>query len=70
MAKIEATGAYLDVINAVSNTGIAVMAHIGIRPQGISKIRRFRAEATTAEITIKLISLAEQIVNAGATRAA
>ena len=70
MAKIEATGAYLDVINAVSNTGIAVMAHIGIRPQSIRKMGRFRAEATTAEIEMGLISLAEQMVNAGATRAA
>ncbi|NQT00622.1 MAG: 3-methyl-2-oxobutanoate hydroxymethyltransferase, partial [Planctomycetes bacterium] len=32
MVKIEATGAYLDVIKAVSDAGIAVMAHIGIRP--------------------------------------
>ena len=66
MVKIEATGAYLDVINAVSNTGIAVMAHIGIRPQSISKLGRFKAEATTAETAMELISLAEQMILAGA----
>jgi len=66
MVKIEATGTYLDVINAVSNAGIAVMAHIGIRPQSISKTGRLRAEATTAEMAMELISLAEQMINAGA----
>lgn len=66
MVKIEATGAHLDVIKAVSNAGIAVMAHIGIRPQSISKTGRFRAEATTAEMAAELISLAEQMVDSGA----
>jgi len=67
MVKIEATGAYLGVIKAVSNAGIAVMAHIGIRPQSISKIGRFKAEATTAEMAAELVSLAEQMVNSGAS---
>jgi 3-methyl-2-oxobutanoate hydroxymethyltransferase len=42
------------------------MAHIGIRPQCISKIGKFKAEATTAEMAAELVSLAEQMVNAGA----
>ena len=67
MVKIEATGAHLETIRAISAAGIAVMAHVGIRPQRISTIGRFRAEATTAEIAMELISLAEQMVNAGAS---
>jgi len=66
MVKIEATSPYLDVIKAISDAGIAVMAHIGIRPQSISKIGRFKAEATTAEMAAELISLAEQMINNGA----
>ena len=66
MIKIEASGAYLDVIKAVSDAGMAVMAHIGIRPQSISKIGRFKAEATTAEMALELITLTEQMVYAGA----
>ena len=66
MIKIEASGAYLDVIKAVSDAGMAVMAHIGIRPQSISKIGKFRAEATTAEMALELIALAEQMIQAGA----
>ncbi len=67
MIKIEASEPYLDVIKAVSNAGMAVMAHIGIRPQSISKIGKFKAEATTAEMAVELISLAEQMVYAGAS---
>jgi 3-methyl-2-oxobutanoate hydroxymethyltransferase len=67
MIKIEASGAYLDVIKAVSDAGMAVMAHIGIRPQSISKIGRFKAEAATAEMALELINLAEQMVYAGAS---
>jgi 3-methyl-2-oxobutanoate hydroxymethyltransferase len=66
MIKIEVSGAYLDVIKAVSDAGMAVMAHIGIRPQCISKIGKFKAEATTAEMAAEMISLAEQMVSAGA----
>jgi len=44
----------------------AVMAHIGIRPQSISKIGRFKAEATTAQMAAELISLAEQMIVNGA----
>ncbi|MBN1974907.1 MAG: 3-methyl-2-oxobutanoate hydroxymethyltransferase [Sedimentisphaerales bacterium] len=66
MVKIEATSAQLDVIKAVSDAGIAVMAHIGIRPQSISKVGRFKAEATTAEMAAQLINLADLMVRAGA----
>jgi len=67
MVKIEATNAQLDVIKAVSDAGIAVMSHIGIRPQSISKIGRFKAEATTAEMAAQLINLSQLMVQAGAS---
>ncbi len=67
MVKIESTAAHLDVIKKVSDAGIAVMGHIGIKPQYISKIGRFKAEATTAEMAAQLINLAEQMVSAGAS---
>ena len=66
MVKIEINVAYLDVIKAVSDAGIAVMAHIGIKPQSIGKIGRFKAEATTAEMATELIILAAQAIDAGA----
>jgi 3-methyl-2-oxobutanoate hydroxymethyltransferase len=66
MVKIEASSAYLNIIKAVSDAGMAVMAHIGIRPQSISKFGRFKAEATTAEMAAELIILAQKMVDNGA----
>ena len=66
LIKIEASEKYIDVIKAVSDAGMAVMAHIGIRPQSITKVGRFKAEATTAEMAVELVSLAEQMAYAGA----
>jgi 3-methyl-2-oxobutanoate hydroxymethyltransferase len=67
MVKIEATQAYIDTVRAISDAGIPVMAHIGLLPQWISMVGRFRAEATTADAAIALIRLAEQMVQAGAS---
>ncbi len=66
MVKIEATEAYIDVVRAVSRAGIAVMAHIGIRPQNIGMIGRFKADGTTAHMGMELIHLADRMVEAGA----
>ncbi len=67
MVKIEATAAYLDTIKAVSEAGIPVMAHIGIQPQRIVAMGRYRAQASTAESAIELIDLAARMVEAGAS---
>jgi 3-methyl-2-oxobutanoate hydroxymethyltransferase len=67
MVKIEATEAYLDTVKAVSDAGIPVMAHVGILPQRIVAVGRFRAEATTAEAAVALVDLAERMVAAGAS---
>jgi len=67
MVKIEVTRAYLDTIRAVSDAGIPVMAHIGILPQWITTIGRFRAEATSADAAMELIDSAEQMAKAGAS---
>jgi 3-methyl-2-oxobutanoate hydroxymethyltransferase len=67
MIKVEISEAYLDVVRAISDAGMAVMAHIGIRPQTIGKLGRLRAEGTTADVAIRLAELADQAVEAGAS---
>ncbi len=67
IVKIEATAAHLDVIKAVSDAGMAVMAHIGIRPQRIAKLGKLKAEGTTAELALELIELSKKMVAAGAS---
>lgn len=66
VVKIEVTPAHMDIIRAVSDAGMAVMAHIGIRPQRVTKLGRLKAEGTTADMAIELIELARQCVRAGA----
>jgi 3-methyl-2-oxobutanoate hydroxymethyltransferase len=66
VVKIEVTSAYESVVRAVSNAGISVMAHIGIRPQRILKAGRLKAEGTTAQMANELIELADGMVEAGA----
>ena len=67
LVKIESTAAQLDVIKAVSDAGIGVMAHIGIRPQSITKLGKLKAEGTTAEMALDLICLAKTMIDAGAS---
>lgn len=64
--KIEATAAHINIIQAVSDSGMAVMAHIGIKPQSIARTGRYKAEATTAESAVQLVDLAGKMVEAGA----
>jgi len=65
--KIEATAAHLEVVRAVSDAGMAVMAHIGIRPQSITKLGRLKAEGTTADLAWELVELGRKMVQAGAS---
>lgn len=67
LVKIEATSSHLDVIEAVSNADIPVMAHIGIRPQSIAKTGKLKAEGTTAQQGAELIELADMVIGAGAS---
>jgi 3-methyl-2-oxobutanoate hydroxymethyltransferase len=67
MIKVEISEAYLDVVKATSDAGMAVMAHIGIRPQAIGRLGRLRAEGTTAEVAAALADLADKAVEAGAS---
>lgn len=66
IVKVEATAAHLDVIKAISDAGMAVMAHIGIRPQQVTKLGRLKAEGTTADLALELVMLAEKMIEAGA----
>lgn len=67
IVKVEATAAHLDVIKAISDAGMAVMAHIGIRPQQISKLGKLKAEGTTAGLALELVDLSKKMVAAGAS---
>ena len=66
IVKVEATAAHLDVIKAISDAGMAVMAHIGICPQRIAQLGKLKAEGTTAALALELVQLSQKMVSAGA----
>jgi len=65
--KVEASAAQLDTIKALSDASMAVMAHIGLRPQSIAKTGKLKAEGTAATDAYELVLLADKMVQAGAT---
>jgi 3-methyl-2-oxobutanoate hydroxymethyltransferase len=67
IVKFEIKRSQLDIVRAVSDADIPVMAHLGIRPQSAVMQGRLKAEATTAEQAYELIMLAEDAVRAGAS---
>lgn len=67
IVKVEASQAHLDVVRGISDAGIAVMAHIGIKPQQIGRMGRLCVEGTDAEMAKELIELAGRMVQAGAS---
>ncbi len=62
IVKIETAHPYLPVIKAVSDAGIPVMAHIGIRPQ----TNVFTVQGRDAQKAMELVTLAEMCIEAGA----
>ena len=66
IVKIEVTAKQIGTIEAVSDAGIAVMAHIGMRPQSIGLTGRFKAEGTTAKDAADMLETAQRMVDAGA----
>jgi len=67
MVKIEVNRSQVPVVKAVADADIAVMAHIGLRPQSIAKLGQLKAEGTSACLAMELISLADRMVDAGAS---
>ena len=66
IVKVEATAAHLDIIKAISDAGMSVMAHIGIRPQRITQLGKLKAEGTTAALALELVQLSQKMISAGA----
>jgi 3-methyl-2-oxobutanoate hydroxymethyltransferase len=62
IVKIEIVQATPETIKAVVDAGVAVMPHLGIRPQ----TGQYKAQGTTAEVAAEIIALAEQMYSAGA----
>ncbi len=64
--KLEGGQRVCPQIKAISDGGMLVMGHIGLRPQGSGQLGGFKAQGRTAESAIGLIEDARAVQSAGA----
>jgi 3-methyl-2-oxobutanoate hydroxymethyltransferase len=64
--KIECDRRQADIVAAVSNAGIGVMAHLGLLPQSAASLGGYRTQGRTAEAAGRIIEDASIMREAGA----
>jgi 3-methyl-2-oxobutanoate hydroxymethyltransferase len=64
--KIEAAGSHLRLVRRLSDAGIAVIAHVGLRPQSIGLLGEFKTQGRTAQDAQRIVNCAERLARAGA----
>lgn len=65
--KLETSPEQLPLIRALTGAGIAVIAHLGLRPQAVGVIGGYRYQGRTAEEAVDILALALQMQQHGAT---
>ncbi|MFC1617113.1 3-methyl-2-oxobutanoate hydroxymethyltransferase [Candidatus Margulisiibacteriota bacterium] len=63
--KLETGFSDLDVVEAISNMGIAVMGHIGFTPQSVHKLGGYKVQGREKEQAIMMIELAKRLEEKG-----
>ena len=64
--KMEAAASQLPAIRELSDAGVAIMAHLGLRPQAVGVLGGYRAQGRTAHDAQEIIDLSLRMEQAGA----
>src|ERR671935_3333388 len=64
--KVEGGAEVVETVRALTDNGIAVMAHVGLTPQRVAQLGGFKVQAKTARAARKLIDDAVALEEAGA----
>lgn len=64
--KIEASRGHLGLVQRLADSGVAVIAHLGLTPQSVGLIGGYKAQGRTALAAYEIVDLAGDLVNAGA----
>jgi 3-methyl-2-oxobutanoate hydroxymethyltransferase len=64
--KIEAAASQLKAISELADAGVAVMAHLGLRPQAVGVLGGYKVQGRTAEEADAIVALALRMERAGA----
>jgi 3-methyl-2-oxobutanoate hydroxymethyltransferase len=64
--KIEAGATQLPLIRVLADAGVAVVAHLGLRPQSVGVLGSYRFQGRTAAEAMAIVELATEMAQAGA----
>ena len=64
--KLEVAASHADLIRHLADNGVAVMAHLGLRPQSVNVLGGYRYQGRTADEARNIAALALQMERAGA----
>ncbi|HEX8521286.1 MAG TPA: 3-methyl-2-oxobutanoate hydroxymethyltransferase [Tepidisphaeraceae bacterium] len=64
--KLEAAHSQLPIVKELADAGVAVMAHLGLRPQAVGVLGGYKAQGRTADDADAIVQLALQMQQAGA----
>lgn len=64
--KLEGGSEMVDTVKAMTDAGIPVMAHIGLRPQTVHQMGGYKIQGKTTSSGEQLVKLARDMENAGA----
>jgi 3-methyl-2-oxobutanoate hydroxymethyltransferase len=64
--KLEVAEAHLDLVRELASAGVAVIAHLGLRPQAVGLVGGYRTQGRTAHDAHEIVALSLQVQRAGA----
>jgi len=64
--KIETGRGHLGHVMALADSGVAVVAHLGLRPQSVKLMGGYKAQGRDADSAMRIVDLAQDMVLAGA----
>jgi 3-methyl-2-oxobutanoate hydroxymethyltransferase len=64
--KLELAGSHLNLVRELADAGVAVMAHLGLRPQAVGLLGGYRTQGRSAEDARRIVMLCRQMEQAGA----
>ena len=64
--KLESSAKQAGLISRLADAGVAVMAHLGLRPQSVNLLGGYRWQGRTAREATELVKTAEKLEHAGA----
>jgi 3-methyl-2-oxobutanoate hydroxymethyltransferase len=64
--KLEAAESQLPTVRELTDAGVAIVAHLGLRPQAVGVLGGYKAQGRTAGEASRIVELAQRMEQAGA----